>query len=247
MNTDTDTIDADAVELDRYNQATSLFLTHDPDTFLTRATQAATALAHVIRDRHLYTRIRGKDHVHVEGWTLLGSLLGVYPITEWTRPIDDGWEARVTARTRAGELVGAAESMCLRKETRWRTADDYAIRSMAATRATSKALRLPLGFVIELAGFDPTPADEIPDDPPPAAAAAAAAAAAGEDKSTIPPEARPTKRQAERIGQLLATLAEQQPDTDWPAAARDHVGVPSHMLTKAVADQLIGWLEQQSS
>ena len=33
---------------------------------------------------------------------------------------------------------------------------------MAQTRATSKALRLTLGFVMELAGFDATPADEIP-------------------------------------------------------------------------------------
>ena len=33
---------------------------------------------------------------------------------------------------------------------------------MAQTRATSKALRQPLGFVITLAGFDPTPAEEMP-------------------------------------------------------------------------------------
>jgi hypothetical protein len=33
---------------------------------------------------------------------------------------------------------------------------------MAQTRAVSKALRLPLGFVMQLAGFNPTPADEMP-------------------------------------------------------------------------------------
>ena len=38
---------------------------------------------------------------------------------------------------------------------------------MAQTRATSKALRQPLGFVITLAGFDPTPAEEMPYTPSP--------------------------------------------------------------------------------
>ena len=33
---------------------------------------------------------------------------------------------------------------------------------MAQTRATSKALRQPLGFIVQLAGFDPTPAEEMP-------------------------------------------------------------------------------------
>jgi hypothetical protein len=171
MNDDGETT-AVLVDVDENDQlpavqpVTSLFLTNDPETFLARAQEAAAALDRVIRDRKLYTTIRGRDHVHVEGWTLLGSLLGVFPITEWTRPIEDGWEARVVARTRAGELVGAAESMCLRKESKWRSADDYAIRSMAATRATSKALRLPLGFIVELAGFDPCPAEELTADEP---------------------------------------------------------------------------------
>ena len=84
----------------------------------------------------------------------------------WTRPILDdelqvGWEARVEARTRAGEVVGAAEAQCLRAERTWKGRDDYALRSMAQTRAVSKALRLPLGFVMQLAGFNPTPAEEM--------------------------------------------------------------------------------------
>jgi hypothetical protein len=106
--------------------------------------------------------------VNVEGWTLLGSMLGVFPVVTWTRPVLNeeerpiGWEARVEARTRAGEIVGAAEAECIRSERSWTSRDDYALRSMAQTRAVSKALRLPLGFVMQLAGFDPTPAEEMP-------------------------------------------------------------------------------------
>jgi hypothetical protein len=36
---------------------------------------------------------------------------------------------------------------------------------MAQTRATSKALRQPLGFVVTLAGFNATPAEEMPREP----------------------------------------------------------------------------------
>ncbi len=58
-------------------------------------------------------------------------------------------------------LTGAADAICSRSESKWQKADDYAVLSMAQTRATSKALRLPLGFVMTLAGFDPTPAEEM--------------------------------------------------------------------------------------
>ncbi len=61
-----------------------------------------------------------------------------------------------------GRVVGSAEAMCSRSETTWANRDDYALRSMAQTRATSKAMRQPLGFVMALAGFDPTPAEEMP-------------------------------------------------------------------------------------
>jgi hypothetical protein len=89
-------------------------------------------------------------------------MLGVVPVVEWTRKTDTGWEARVEARTLDGRVVGAAEAMCTRDERTWKSRDDYAIRSMAQTRATSKALRQPLGFVVTLAGFEATPDEEMP-------------------------------------------------------------------------------------
>jgi hypothetical protein len=62
----------------------------------------------------------------------------------------------------AGQVVGAAEAECLRSERTWKGRDDYALRSMAQTRAVSKALRGPLGFVVTLAGYEATPAEEMP-------------------------------------------------------------------------------------
>lgn len=140
----------------------TLFNTDDPAEVVARATRTAEPLAQVVRKQGLAVNISGREHVKVEGWTLLGSMLGVFPVCTWTRKLDNGWEARVEARTIGGALVGAAEAECLRSESKWTDRDDYALRSMAQTRATSKALRQPLGFVMQLAGFEATPAEEMP-------------------------------------------------------------------------------------
>lgn len=148
----------------------NLFRTEDPVEIIRRASETADALAAVLRDRNLTSNIQGRQYVKVEGWTLLGTMLGVFPVIEWTRPIDGGgWEARVEARTLSGQVVGAAEAQCSRSEKEWgpnptkgKMRDDYALRSMAQTRAVSKALRGPLGFVVTLAGYEATPAEEMP-------------------------------------------------------------------------------------
>jgi hypothetical protein len=148
--------------------AGTLFGTDNPAEVVRRSTAIATELARLVRQQKLVVRIGQSEHVKVEGWTLLGSQVGVFAVVEWTRPVLDtdgnpiGWEARVEARTLAGNVVSAAEAECLRDERTWQKRDDYALRSMAQTRAVSKALRLVLGFVMQLAGFDPTPADEMP-------------------------------------------------------------------------------------
>lgn len=142
----------------------TLYGTFDPTVIIAKATAQAQALAKIIETKHLYKWIGKKEpkkHVLVEGWTLLGTMLGVFPVTVWSRPVPGGWEARVEARTLSGAVVGAAEAQCLDSEDNWSDRDDFALRSMAQTRAASKALRLPLGFVMTLAGYDATPAEEM--------------------------------------------------------------------------------------
>ena len=133
-----------------------------PGLILARATEQAELLAKVVEKQRLFVDIGSGRHVRIEGWTFLGSMRGVFPIVVWTHPIEDGWEARVEARTINGNVVGAAEAQCTRKEDNWLFRDDYALRSMAQTRAASKALRLPLGYIMVLAGFEATPAEEMP-------------------------------------------------------------------------------------
>lgn len=145
----------------------TLFRTDDPVEVIARASRVADALKSVLRQQALTQNIQGKEYVRVEGWTTLGSMLGVVPVCVWTREVDQGWEARVEARTLDGRTIGAAEAQCTRDEQTWRSRDPYALRSMAQTRATSKALRGPLGFIVTLAGYEATPSEEMPAAPSP--------------------------------------------------------------------------------
>lgn len=138
-----------------------LFGTTDPMQIITKATGVATALKAVITKQGLVSKISGKEYPRCEAWTLLGTMLGVFPVCCWTKQVPNGWEARVEARTKDGAVVGAAEAQCLRGEKNWEKRDDFALRSMAQTRATAKCLRMPLGFVMTLAGYEATPAEEM--------------------------------------------------------------------------------------
>jgi hypothetical protein len=160
-----ETLEVEATQLAvREDSAINLFGAASPAEVIAKAAEVATALAAVIDKKGLFKVIGPKRHVLVEGWTLLGSILGVFPVCVWTREINgdgrQGWEARVEA-VRDGKVIGAAEAQCLRAEKNWRDRDDFALRSMAQTRATSKALRMPLGFVVTLAGYEACPAEEM--------------------------------------------------------------------------------------
>ena len=162
MTTEIEPVNRETGEVSPAVQTINLFGASDAVKVIEQASAVAVALARVIEQQKLYSNIQGKKYVRVEGWTLLGSMLGVFPVCTWTRRVEDGWEARVEARTLSGALVGAAEAECLTSEKNWGDRDDYALRSMAQTRATSKALRLPLGFVVTMAGFEGTPSEEVP-------------------------------------------------------------------------------------
>jgi hypothetical protein len=163
----------------------TLFGAASPASVVRKTTEVADALSAVLKSKELYKVIgsgdRAKAHIYVEGWTLLGSMLGVFAVTEWTKPIVKdgqawGWEARVEARTRDGAVVGAAEAQCTRDENMWsykpvskygkalEPRDDFALRAMAQTRATSRALRQPLGFIVKLAGYEAAGVEEMPPD-----------------------------------------------------------------------------------
>lgn len=137
---------------------------NNPTDLVVRASELATVLADIIKKRNLFSRISGKEFVKCEGWTTMGAMLGVIPVEDYCRPLPNGngFEAKINLiRCRDGQLVGSASAECTRDETNWKKRDSYSLRSMALTRATGKAFRLSYSWIMQLAGFEPTPAEEM--------------------------------------------------------------------------------------
>jgi hypothetical protein len=133
-----------------------------PEQVVNRATKIANALADVIKKKGLSSRIRNKDYVRVEGWSTLGAMIGILPKEKYVKEIDNGYEAYVDLiRASDGVVTGGASAICTRDEKNWGDRDDFAVRSMAITRATGKAYRLGLAWIMELAGYSGTPAEEM--------------------------------------------------------------------------------------
>jgi len=66
---------------------------------------------------------------------------------------------------RTGMVVGGAEAYCMRDEENWKEKPWFQLASMAQTRAGAKALRNVLAWVVVLAGYRPTPAEELTSSP----------------------------------------------------------------------------------
>ncbi len=111
------------------------------------------------------SEIRGKQYPKVEWWTTVGATLGLFPVVKYSRKIDRTnetvYEARVEVR-HGNSIVAAGEALCSSQENQWKDAPEYSIKSMAITRATGKAYRIPLSFLAVMAGLAPTNAEEIP-------------------------------------------------------------------------------------
>lgn len=135
--------------------------------------EAAAGMAKLLKDlvdqAGLAKKFGGqKEHLEYEAWQTIGKWHRYTAATEWTRPIkeDDkiiGWEARVNIIDENGRIIATAENMCMRDEPNWKTKPNYAIRSMAQTRTAGKAFRSILSHVAVLAGYSPTPAEEMVD------------------------------------------------------------------------------------
>lgn len=134
-----------------------------PEALVAGASEMATVLAGVIERQKLYVNIQGKRHVKVEGWTTLSTMLGCLPREIDTKALEDGSYISTVELVRMsdGVAISRATAECGMDEQRWSGMPRYARRSMAATRATSKVCRQAFSWIIALAGFEPTPAEEM--------------------------------------------------------------------------------------
>ena len=136
-----------------------------PNLVILDAQQKADSLYAVVEKQHLYQEIWGKKYLQLEAWQTLGKFCNITGSIEWTKPIDlwdvKGFEARAVIKDNEGNTISAAESMCMSDEENWKNKPIFQLRSMAQTRALSKAYRSCLSFIVSLAGYAVTPAEEV--------------------------------------------------------------------------------------
>ena len=143
----------------------ALMLTRTPDEILSEAQKAATALSRVIAGKKKKVMFNGEQYLEFEDWLTVAKFYGLTVGIKQTKFVEygevTGFEATATVINQSGVEVSAADAMCLNDEPNWAKKPLYQIRSMAQTRACAKALRQVLAWVVVLAGYRPTPAEEM--------------------------------------------------------------------------------------
>lgn len=114
----------------------------------------------------LSTVIIGKNYVQIEGWQFAGGLMGmaakIVKVENLSSGTEKKWRADVEIiRLKDNVAVGFGTAICSNLEGKKKSFDEYAICSMAQTRAIGKAYRNMIGWVIKLAGYEATPSEEI--------------------------------------------------------------------------------------
>lgn len=145
-----------------------LAIQRDPGIVLAEAQKAAAALKDVISHKPRPVMFQGEQYLEFEDWQTVGRFYG---ITARVRPESvryveygdiPGWEATAEAfHAQTGMVLSTAVSMCLKDEPNWRNKPLFQLRSMAQTRACAKVMRNVLSWVVVLAGYRPTPAEEM--------------------------------------------------------------------------------------
>ena len=143
------------------------------------ATDVADCLSDLVRSQGLVvTGLNGRnkdaEYVTVEGWEVLGTMLGIVPVTTIIKEIKNKQERTVGYVARAtlyqnpiiqndeivgGTVIARAEAQADKSGFQ---KDMFAIASMAQTRALGKAYRMGLSWIMKMAGFEPTFAEDMP-------------------------------------------------------------------------------------
>lgn len=143
------------------------------------ATNVANCLAPLVKTQGLTVKGLNKkkpdaEYVTVEGWEVLGTMLGIVPVTTIIEEMTNdkghivGYRARATLYQNpiiendeivGGTVIARAEATADRSGFQ---KDLFAIASMSQTRALGKAYRMGLSWIMKMAGFEGTPAEEMP-------------------------------------------------------------------------------------
>ena len=128
------------------------------------ATKVAASLKNVIQTQGLAVKIGPSEYVTAEGWEVLGTMLGCTPYVESVEeiPVDHKHKFmyKATVSIRQGDTIFSRASAMAERNNMQK--DRPSVYSMAQTRALGKAYRMALSWIVKMADYEPTPAEEMP-------------------------------------------------------------------------------------
>jgi len=137
---------------------------------LDRTTFIAQQLANLVEERHWFATVQGKKYLEVEAWQFIGFQANINADIEYTRAVTNeagevvAYESKAVL-TRNGLPFSSGIMECGMDSfpTRGKQGreKDKAAQSASQTWAISKAYRNRLSFIAKMAGYEPTPADEM--------------------------------------------------------------------------------------
>ena len=141
-------------------------ITRAPEEQLSEAQAAAKALMSVVSKKAKPVRFNGETYLEYEDWQTVGKFYGLSARVTGSKYIEvgtaKGYEASAElVHVPTGQVVSSADAMCLNDEPNWMRKPLFQLRSMAQTRACAKAFRNAVSWVVVLAGYKPTPAEEM--------------------------------------------------------------------------------------
>ena len=142
------------------------------------ATDVANCLSDLIKSQGLVKKGLNKkdpeaEYVLVEGWEVLGTMLGIVPITNVVDEIKNAKGRTVGYKARAylyrnpimenGEIIGGTLIATTEASATIEgfQKDTASMMSMAQTRALGKCYRMALSWIMKMAGYEGTPAEEM--------------------------------------------------------------------------------------
>lgn len=140
-----------------------------PTETLIVARDAARALEELIsQNDRPPVMFNGKRHLEFPHWQTLGKFYKCTVATYGAEYIEIAGVAGFKAKAdvideMTGTKIGSAEAYCMRDERNWKDKPLFQLASMAQTRAGSKALANKFRYVAIVAGYEPTPMEEMSD------------------------------------------------------------------------------------
>jgi hypothetical protein len=139
------------------------------DGSLVSAHEKAKRVRDIVDKQGLYQKYGNSEHLKAEGWQVLGEAYHYYSQTGNSTDLIrnpqtglvEGVKATATIVDQFGAIRGSADSYCFGSEKgkENHTAAQWA--GMAQTRAVSRAFKQGLSWIAIIAGYSPTPAEEM--------------------------------------------------------------------------------------